>query len=180
MSFVDELRKTEAPKKSEEQRVFEKAVQDMRSAVRAFCINRKQARSATGYLMYSQEREYCNESYDMAESLTRPYERELTDYELQWVWRYKKDETKPANFQFQGWDETRPVAKDTSACKRYGAALYELLKEDGFTNISLEVVPEYNVVDKLKSKGILGKTYWWERVTTDQIIGYTLKVSVSW
>lgn len=178
MGFVDELRKVTPPKKSVDQISFENAIKSMHMAVRSYCMKYKEQGSAIGYLMYSSEREYCQETYQAHSDLLIPYIREFPVANP----NHNRHDKLRAYVNNEGcWDFTKPVADQKNTCDRYILPLTQKLQEDGFTNVKVETIPCYETYDEVKTKtGLFKVTYWKERVKTNNIWGYTIKFSVFW
>ena len=76
--------------------------------------------------------------------------------------------------------EYQPISNNPDICRRYIGDLEELLKEDGFKDISLDVVPIYEVYHVVKFRGLLKPEPYTEKQKTNSVIGYTIKVKLCW
>lgn len=157
---------------------FEKAIELMHMAIRGYCMEYKEQGGAIGYLMYSREREYCQETYQAHSDLLIPYIREFPEAYP----RLNRHDKLRAYVNNEGcWDFTKPVADQKTICDRYILPLTQKLQEDGFVNIKVETITCYEIYDEVKTKtGLFKVAYWKERVKTNNILGYTIKFSVSW
>lgn len=76
--------------------------------------------------------------------------------------------------------EGEPIFETDAECQRFLPPLYKMLKENGFEIEILESIPCYMELDVIDYKGTPNPQPYLRRKHTNNLLGYTIHVSVKW
>ncbi len=181
MSFVDELNSM-SPKadieKEKARKEYENTLEEFHRKIKLACKDNRERKRITIYFSECVDSEYGRTGYGVWDSIEKeapgldslkpkydPNPQKGTKYPACWI---------TANGEYQ------PISNNSDICSQYIGDLEKLLKNDGFKDISLDVVPIYESYHVLKYRGLFNPEPYTEKQKTNNVIGYTIKVELHW
>lgn len=185
MAFVDSLRTDPNERKREQDRYRASVMaRDMQIHVRYWCERCKSSHKAEGYLMERMADDCAvNNIQAVAEVYLPPKTGPVICNPPRMILEeYRRFPRRSAlNGQALCHAEYKMCALTEKEAVQYAAQLLRnLLAEDGFTGIKVQVCSLQDVYDEVREVGFFNTDIYFDRKKTSNIVGYTIKFHVEW
>ena len=185
MAFADSLRTDPDERKREQDRYRASVMaRDMQRSIRYWCERYRGSRKAEGYLMERMAIDSAlNNIQVVAEAYlppkTGPVARNPSRMFLEEYRRFPRRSA--LNGQALCHAEYKMYALPEKEAVQYAAQLLrDLLTEDGFTGIKVQVCSLQDVYDEVREVGFFNTDIYLDRKKSSNIVGYTIKFHVEW